>query len=67
MLRKSKRGSHQAKKKKKSNQDQMKGINEDQWEDDKHDKDFSTRVNDGSCGKIFQRLNLKYCILGETS
>ena len=45
----------------------MKGINEDQWEDDEHDKDFSTRVNDGSCGKIFQCLNLKYCILEETS
>ena len=24
----------------------MKGINEDQWEDDEYDKDFSTRVND---------------------
>ena len=45
----------------------MKGINEDQWEDDEHDKDFSTRVNDGRCGKIFQCLNLKYCILGEIS
>ena len=49
------------------NQDQMKGINEDQWEDDEHDKDFSTRVNDGRCGKIFQCLNLEYCILGEIS
>ena len=57
MLRNSKRGSHQAKKKKKIKS----------RPNDKHDKDFSTRVNDGSCGKIFQRLNLKYCILGETS
>ena len=40
----------------------MKGINEDQWEDDEHDKDFSTTVNDRRCGKIFQCLNLKYCI-----
>ena len=47
--------------------DQMKGINEHQWEEDEHNKDFITRVNDGSCGKIFQCLNLKYCILGETS
>ena len=45
----------------------MKGINEDQWEDDERDKDFSTRVNDGGYGKYFQCLNLKYCILGETS
>ena len=42
----------------------MKGINEYQWEDDEHDKDFSTRVNDGRCGKIFPCLNLKYCTLG---
>ena len=33
------------------NQDQMKGINENQWEDDEHDKDFNTRVNNGRCGK----------------
>ena len=45
----------------------MKGINEDKKEDDEHDKDFSTRVNDRKCGKIFQCLNLKCCILGETS
>ena len=45
----------------------MKGINDDQWEDDDHDKDFSTRVNDGRCEKLFQCLNLKYCILGEIS
>ena len=45
----------------------MKGINEDQWEDDDHDKDFSTRDNDGRCEKLFQCLNLKYCILGEIS
>ena len=57
MLKRPKRGSHQA---------ELKGINEDQWEDDEHDKDFSTRVNDERCGKIFQCLNLKYCILGET-
>ena len=44
----------------------MKGINEYQGEDDEHDKDFSTRVNNERCGKIFQCLNLKYCILGET-
>ena len=43
----------------------MKGINEDQWEDEEHDKDFSTRVSDGSCGKIIQYLNLKYCTLGK--
>ena len=49
-----------------NSQDQIKGTNEDQWEDDECDKDFSIRVNDGSCGKIFQCLNLKYCILGET-
>ena len=47
MLRRTKRGSCQVKK----NQDQMNGINEDQWEDDEHEKDFSTRVNDGRCGK----------------
>ena len=45
----------------------MKEINEDQWEDDEHDKDFSTRINDGRCGQIFQCLNLEYCILGEIS
>ena len=45
----------------------MKGINEDQREDDEHGKDFSTRVNDGRCGKIFQYFNLKYCILGKIS
>ena len=45
----------------------MKGINEDQGEDHEYDKDSSTGVNDGSCEKIFQYLNLKYCILGETS
>ena len=50
MLRRPKRGSCQAKK----IQDQMKGINEDQWEDDEHDKDFSTRVNNGKCEKLFQ-------------
>ena len=33
------------------NQDQIEGINEDQWEDDEHDQDFSTRVNDGRCEK----------------
>ena len=49
------------------NQDQMKGSNEDQGEEDEHVKDFSTSVNDGRCGKIFQCLNLKYCILGEIS
>ena len=40
----------------------MKGIDGDQWEDDEHDKDFNPRVNDGRCGKIFQCLNLKYCL-----
>ena len=44
-----------------------KGTDEDQWEDDKHDKDFSTRVNNGICEKPFQSLNIKYCILGEIS
>ena len=29
----------------------MKEINEDQWEDDEHDEDFSTRVNVGRCEK----------------
>ena len=45
----------------------MKGTNEDQWEDDEHDKDFSTRVNNGICEKLFQCLNLKCCILGKIS
>ena len=45
----------------------MKGINEDQWEDYEHDKDFSTRVNDERFRKLFQCLNLKCCILGEIS
>ena len=63
MTRRPKRGSCQTK----NSQDLIKGINEDQWEDDEHDKDFSMRVNDGSCWKIFQCLNLKYCLIGETS
>ena len=41
------------------NQDQMKGTNEDQWEDDEHDKDFSTRVNDGRCEKNIPMLEFK--------
>ena len=63
MLRRPKRGSCQGKK----IQDQMKGINEDQWEDDEHDKNFSTRVNGERFQKLFQCLNLKWCILGEIS
>ena len=43
MTRRPKRGSCQTK----NSQDLIKGINEDQWEDDEHDKDFSIRVNDG--------------------
>ena len=45
----------------------MKGINEDQLEDDEHDKNFSTRVNGERFRKLFQSLNLKWCILGEIS
>ena len=41
-----------------------KGTDEDQWEDDDYDKDFSTRFSDRRCRKLFQCLNLKYCILG---
>ena len=41
------------------NQDQMKGINEDQWEDDEHYRDISTRVNDGRCGKYLPMLEFK--------
>ena len=62
ILRRPKSGICQAKKK---NQDKIKGTNEDQWEDEEHDKDFSIRVKDGRCRKLFQCLNLKYCMLGE--
>ena len=41
------------------NQDQMKGINEDQWEDDEHDKDFSTRINGRRCEKNLPMLEFK--------
>ena len=37
----------------------MKGINEDQWEDDEHYRDISTRVNDGRCGKYLPMLEFK--------
>ena len=63
MLRRPKSGSCQAKK----NKDKMKGTNEGQREDDEHDNDFSTRVNNGICEKLFQCLNLKCFILGEIS
>ena len=41
------------------NQDQMKGIDGDQWEDDEHDKDFSTRINGGRCEKNLPMLEFK--------
>ena len=63
ILKRPKRGSCEAKK----DQDKMKGINEDHWEDDEHDKGFSARVNNRRCEKLFQCLNLKCCILGKIS
>ena len=42
-----------------NSQDQIKGTNEDQWEDDECDKDFSIRVNDGRCEKTLPMLEFK--------